>query len=329
MVCGKKKRGATHSVLPAAGFQQTAGMQEARAQTRGRRRAVSRTRGSKKKGKQHCNTLPSKPLFEKNDARPASPPALRPPTLPAAPSRTPSQDTRTHTRGLRCGRCPPTAPPTTQFQMSWLAAQAPRAEPTPLTGAKPPPPGVSSTAAADAARLSMYGEAPRGDVAVEEFERAALDRLKGRRRGGGEAGRGRVSGHTCVRRCGDRRLGGRAGRGTTKHKRRCAARMARCDQKTSPSPSLPLLSPQRHRGCQGQRPQRQPAGRESWVGLCGEEERLHSARSLITSLTSPPLSHRPPPSSSRPSISPPPSTRCPTLCCAWPFAAQRSCAAGF
>lgn len=65
--------------------------------------------------------------------------------------------------------------------MSWLAAQAPRA-----AAAAPSLPGaakpstISSTAAADAARLSMYATPPRGDVAVEDFERAALDRLKGK-----------------------------------------------------------------------------------------------------------------------------------------------------
>ena len=74
--------------------------------------------------------------------------------------------------------------------MSWLAAQAPRAAALTTPGAKPAPPGVSSTAAADAARLSMYGEPPRGDVAVEEFERAALDRLKGQRSEGEGEGEG-------------------------------------------------------------------------------------------------------------------------------------------
>jgi hypothetical protein len=66
--------------------------------------------------------------------------------------------------------------------MSWLAAQAPRAAPdAPGAGGT-----FKSTALADAGRLSMYAEAPRGDVAIEDFESAALDRLKGDEWGGME-----------------------------------------------------------------------------------------------------------------------------------------------
>ena len=103
--------------------------------------------------------------------------------------------------------------------MSWLAAQAPRAAGPPLAPGAKPGASVSTTAAADAARLSMYDAPPRGDVAVEEFERAALDRLKGERieteeGDGGGAVRGRCARVRVRRRCaGGGREGGEAGAG--------------------------------------------------------------------------------------------------------------------
>jgi len=38
---------------------------------------------------------------------------------------------------------------------------------------------ISGAAAANAAALSMYDEPPVGDVSIEEFEVAAIDRLRG------------------------------------------------------------------------------------------------------------------------------------------------------
>ena len=41
---------------------------------------------------------------------------------------------------------------------------------------------ISGAAAAAAAALSMYDDPPEGDVSIEEFEVAAIDRLRGKRR---------------------------------------------------------------------------------------------------------------------------------------------------
>jgi hypothetical protein len=60
--------------------------------------------------------------------------------------------------------------------MSWLAAQAPSR------------PGASRLSVGgigggiDAAALSMYDDPPEGDVSIEEFEVAAIDRLRGKER---------------------------------------------------------------------------------------------------------------------------------------------------
>jgi len=83
--------------------------------------------------------------------------------------------------------------------MSWLAAQAPsRPGASRLSvggigggidavGASKSSVGgsvnhISGAAAAAAAALSMYDDLPEGDVSIEEFEVAAIDRLRGKER---------------------------------------------------------------------------------------------------------------------------------------------------
>ena len=96
--------------------------------------------------------------------------------------------------------------------MSWLAAQAPsRLGASRLSvggigggidavGASKSPVGgsvnhISGAAAAAAAALSMYDDPPEGDVSIEEFEVAAIDRLRGKER---ERREERIKGHKMI-----------------------------------------------------------------------------------------------------------------------------------
>lgn len=87
--------------------------------------------------------------------------------------------------------------------MSWLAAQAPPrpgasrlsvggigggleavgASSKSAVGIAPSHHHISGAAAAAAAALSMYDDPPQGDVSIEEFEVAAIDRLRGEEEG--------------------------------------------------------------------------------------------------------------------------------------------------
>lgn len=52
---------------------------------------------------------------------------------------------------------------------------------------------ISGAAAAAAAALSMYDDPPEGDVSIEEFEVAAIDRLRGKEGEEKESRRGRAN----------------------------------------------------------------------------------------------------------------------------------------